>query len=278
MICFSQRISRAKQALQAADSVVIGGGAGLSDAAGIEYSGSRFTCNFAPFIQKYGMTDMYTAGFYPFQTEEERWAYWALHIKLNRFDAPPAKLYRTLFRLIKDKEYFVITTNVDSQFEKTGFSKERIFEVQGNYAFLQCAAGCHEKLYYDENMVKEMVSNTVDCKIPSALVPKCPVCGGRMAPHLRCDTHFIQNKGWYEARDHFDTFIEKLEDKNVVFLELGVGYNTPGIIRFPFEQMTYANPGATLVRLNKQHPNGAAENVCRTVSFTEDMAEVLKRL
>lgn len=278
MVCFNQRISRARQALQDAAYVVIGGGAGLSDAAGIKYAGKRFTSNFAPFIEKYGMTDMYSAGFYPFQSEEERWAYWALHISLNRFDAPPAGLYRTLFGLVADKEYFVITTNVDSQFEKTGFSKNRIFEVQGNYAFLQCAAGCHDKLYYNEKIVKEMVENTRDCRIPSGLVPKCPACGGRMTPHLRCDTHFIQNEGWYEAKGRFETFIEGTENKSVVFLELGVGYNTPGIIRFPFEQMTYANPNAALIRLNKQHPDGASENICRTVSFTEDMEEVLRLL
>lgn len=278
MICYNQRISRAKQALENAAYVVIGGGAGFSDAAGLKYGGARFTSNFAPFIQKYGMTDMYTAGFYPFQTEEERWAYWARHISLNRFEAPPAELYRMLLQLVADKQHFVITTNVDSQFEKTGFSKDRIFEVQGNYAYLQCAAGCHDRLYYNEKIVKEMIENTSDCKIPASLVPKCPVCGGRMAPHIRCDMHFIQNKSWYAARENFDHFIEQTQGKSVVFLELGVGYNTPGIIRFPFEQMTYANKNAALIRLNKNQPDGAAENVCRTISFTEDMAEVLKTL
>lgn len=272
------RIEKAKQLISNAEFIVIGGGAGLSAAAGITYCGKRFTQNFAPFIQKYGMTDMYSSGFYPFSTQEERWAYWAKHIVVNRYEPESTKLYNDLYHLVKDKNYFVMTTNVDSQFEKSGFPADKVFEVQGNYGYLQCSKGCHDKVYFNESLVKEMVDQTVDCKIPSELVPKCPVCSGEMDPHLRINQFFVQDEKWYESNHCYNQFLEESKGKRVVFLELGVGFNTPGIIRFPFEQMTYHNEHATLIRLNKEHPEGATENKDKTIAYTEDMQDVLSAL
>ena len=272
---YQTRIEKAKKAIEGAEYVLLGGGAGLSAAAGIKYSGRRFTENFAPFIEKYGLTDMYSSGFYPFRTQEERWAYWAKHISLNRYEAGPTKLYNDLYQLVKDKNYFVITTNVESQFVKAGFSLEKAFEIQGNYGYLQCAKGCHDKLYYNESLIKEMVKKTIDCKIPSELVPKCPVCGRNMDPNLRINQYFVQDEKWYELNKSYNDFLKELEGKKNVYIELGVGFNTPGIIRYPFERMTYHNENATLIRLNKDNPEGIKENEDKTIAFTEDMQEVV---
>ena len=206
---YNTRLLRLRHALKDAELVVIGAGAGFSAAAGLEYGGKRFTDNFQDFIARYNMTDMYTSSFYPFQTEEERWAYWARHILINRYDVPATDLYRLLLNAVKGKDYFVITTNVDGQFEKSGFDKERIFAVQGDYAYLQCADGCHEKLYYNENLVREMVRRTKDCRIPSELVPRCPVCGGKMDVHVRKDRYFVQDNQWYASYERYEDYMEK---------------------------------------------------------------------
>lgn len=258
--------------------IVVGAGAGLSEAAGLSYSGERFTGQFRPFIEKYGLTDMYSAGFYPFKTEEERWAYWARHIIVNRLDAPATELYGDLMRLLEDRSYFVITTNVDGQFERAGISAERLFATQGDYRYLQCASGCHAALYDDELLVREMASQTVDCRIPGSLVPKCPICGDPMAVHLRCDQHFVEDRNWHAARERYHGFLQASARKRVVFFELGVGYNTPGIIRFPFERMTGRNPNAVLIRLNRDDPMCAAEIADRTIVFCEEMKEVIDLL
>ncbi|MBM7651223.1 Sir2 family NAD-dependent protein deacetylase [Neobacillus cucumis] len=275
---FETGIQQAKNAIENAEYILLGGGAGLSAAAGIEYGGKRFKENFASFIEKYRLTDMYSSGFYPFPTQEERWAYWAKHILINRFEPGATKLYRDLLRLVNGKNYFVMTTNVDSQFEKSGFAFDKVFEVQGNYGFLQCSTGCHNKVYYNESLVKEMVEKTVGCKIPSELVPTCPVCGGNMDPHLRINQYFVQDEKWYEWNQSYNTFLKESGGKKLVFLELGVGFNTPGIIRYPFEQMTYHNKNATLIRLNKENPEGAKENIDKTIAFTEDMQEVVSAI
>ncbi|WP_094606016.1 Protein ADP-ribosyltransferase [Sporomusa silvacetica DSM 10669] len=275
---YKERIERAKAVLDSAEYLVIGGGAGISDAAGLHFSGKRFTDNFRPFIERYDFEDLYTSSFYSFKTEEERWAYWAKHISLNRYETPATELYLDLFKLAKRKNYFVITTNVDHQFYKAGFPAEKIFAVQGDYGFFQCAKGCHNKLYYNEDIVKEMIAQTADCKIPAELVPKCPVCDGLMEVNLRKDNYFVQDEAWYAASDCYTAFVQAIVDKRVVFLELGVGFNTPGIIRFPFEQMTYQNPNATLIRVNSHHPQGAKENIRQTISFSEDMAKMLAAL
>lgn len=270
------RTERAAALLGSAECVLIGGGAGLSAAAGMPYSGERFTSNFADFIQKYGMTDMYTAGFYPFKTQEEKWAFWSRHIEINRFLPPALPLYRTLYELVKGKDYFVLTTNVDYQFYKAGFAPERIFAVQGDYGKIQCAKGCHDKLYDDRSLVRQMVAEQKNCRIPSFLVPKCPVCGGEMEVNIRKDGYFVQDDAWYQANARYDAFYEKACGRKTVLFELGVGYNTPTIIRFPFERMTYQNKGVFLIRINADYPEPIAENAGKTISFGEDMGEVLR--
>ena len=271
---FVKRLDKAKKAIDEGDYIVIGAGAGLSAAAGIEYSGKRFTDNFKEFIEKYSMTDMYSSGFYPFKTSEEKWAYWAKHIYLNRFQVGKTDLYQKLLKLVEDKDYFVITTNVEHQFWINGFEDERIFATQGDYGFLQCGEACHNKLYYNEDLIKEMVEKTVDCKIPSDLIPTCPVCGAEMETNLRKDNLFVQDEKWYEANERYSNFLRKIEDNKVVFLELGVGYNTPSIIKYPFEQWTYDNENAKLVRINRDYPDAIKENESKTISFDEDMDEI----
>jgi NAD-dependent SIR2 family protein deacetylase len=275
---YPTRIEKARQAIKQADYILLGGGAGLSAAAGMTYSGKRFTDHFESFIKKYGFTDLYTSSFYPFKTQEEKWAYWAKHISLNRYETGPTKLYKDLNQLVKDKKNFVITTNVESQFEKAGFPSNKVFEVQGNYSYLQCAKGCHNKCYYNESLVKDMIQQTVDCKIPSELVPKCPVCGGDMDPNLRSNQYFVEDENWYERDRLYKYFLQKSEGKQVVYLEFGVGFNTPGIIRYPFERMTYYNENATLLRLNRDHQEGFEENEDKTIAFIEDMQEVVLAL
>lgn len=272
---YQARIEKAKKAIEEAEFILLGGGAGVSAAAGITYSGKRFTDHFGPFIEKYKFTDLYTSSFYPFETQEETWAYWAKHISLNRYEIGATKLYMDLFHLVQDKSHFVISTNVESQFEKAGFASDHVFEIQGNYSYLQCARGCHDTLYENESLVKEMIDQTVGCKIPSHLVPTCPVCGGEMDVNLRKNQFFVQDKNWYQSDQLYKQFLEKSENNKIVFIELGVGFNTPGIIRYPFERMTYHREDATLIRLNKDHAEGLKENKNKTIGFTEDMQEIV---
>lgn len=271
---YESRLLKLRNALDRADYVVIGAGAGLSDAAGITYSGKRFTDNFKDFIEKYGLADMYSSAFYPFRTEEERWAYWARHILMNRYDMPATDLYRLLCKVIKEKDYFVITTNVDGQFEKSGFYGERIFAVQGDYAYLQCAKGCHDKLYYNEALVREMARQTEDCRIPSELVPHCPVCGGKMDVHVRKDRYFVQDNQWYASYERYQNYMEKTCDGNTLLLELGVGYNTPTIIRFPFERLASQRRNITLTRINRDDFD-TQYSLLNYIPFDESTYEVL---
>ena len=275
---YKERIKKASDALKNAEYIFIGAGAGLSDAAGLKYSGTRFTDRFPDFIKKYEMEDLYSSSFYPFETMEEKWAYWARHISLNRFETPATELYKKLYNLANEKKYFVLTTNVEHQFWKAGFLDEKIFATQGDYGYIQCAKGCHSKLYYDEEIVAEMLKHTKDCKIPSELIPKCPVCGGEMDVNVRKDKYFVQDEAWDKACDNYSSFLKEIEDKKVVFIELGVGFNTPGIIRYPFEQRTYVNPNATIIRLNRDYPYGAVENEDKTIAFDEDMMGVIRAL
>ncbi|WP_407420862.1 Sir2 silent information regulator family NAD-dependent deacetylase [Methanobrevibacter sp.] len=271
---FVLRLDNAKKAIDDADYIVIGAGAGLSAAAGIEYSGKRFTDNFKDFIDKYSMTDMYSSGFYPFKTSEEKWAYWARHIDINRFQVGKTGLYQKLLKLVENKDYFIITTNVEHQFWINGFEDERIFATQGDYGLFQCSEACHDELYYNEEQIKSMLENTVDCKIPSELVPKCPRCGAEMETNLRKDNLFVEDANWHDANGRYKNFLDNVGDAKVVFLELGVGYNTPVIIRYPFEQWTYDNENATLIRLNRDFPGAIKENESKTISFDEDMDEI----
>lgn len=275
---YLRRIKEARQAIASADAVLIGAGAGFSSAAGLVYDGKEFREYFADFIARFGITDLYSSSFYPYPSEEVRWAYWAKHVQMIRYAPPAMPLYRTLLEAIRTKEHFVITTNVDGQFRKAGFAPERIFEVQGNYGLMQCHKPCHNKLYSNKQAVSAILPAISNCSIPSRIVPTCPVCGGPMDIHVRADASFIQDEAWYAMADSYENFIARYANRRIVFLELGVGFNTPAIIRYPFEQMTYRNPQAVLIRINKDYPEAITENRLRTIPFGEDTSMVMKDL
>ena len=275
---YNKRILEVKNLISKADYVLIGAGSGLSTAAGLEYFGESFEKNFKEFIEKYNFPDLYSASFYDFNTQEEKWTFFAKMIYLNRFNKEPLKLYQEIYSLIKEKDYFVITTNVDGQFEKAGFEKERVFETQGDYAYLQCERACHNKLYYNYDLVNEWLKSTSDCKIPSNLVPKCPVCHGNMEMNLRKDANFVQDENWYKQDKRYGEFLDKSQDKNLLLLEIGVGFNTPGIIRFPFEQMVYNNINTHLVRINKDYAFASKEIENKTILFDEDTNKIVEDL
>lgn len=275
-----EALARARDLLEDAERVVIGAGAGLSTSAGLSYSGERFRTNFQPFIARYGMSDMYSAGFYPFPTEEDRWAYWARHIWVNRYEPPALPLYRDLLDAVRNKEHFVVTTNVDAQFEKAGFSAGRVFAVQGDYGLNQCACGCHDRLYPNRGLVESILeaTRTGDAThAPSELVPRCPVCGGPMAPHLRCDGHFVENADWHAAQQRYRRFLDESDPERTVLLELGVGWNTPVIIRFPFERLASLS-GFALVRMNFDDASISDSGVRRGVSLQGDIAALWPRI
>ena len=275
---YNSRIIQAKQAIKQADYIIIGAGSGLSTAAGLLYNGEKFEKDFKEFIEKYHFDNLYSASFYEFKTQEEKWAFFAKMIKLNRYNENPLKLYQKLYEIVKNKEYFVLSTNVDGQFYNSGFDKNRVFEVQGDYSYLQCENTCHNKLYSNKELVEKWLQNTKDCKIPSDLVMKCPVCGGNMDMNLRKDANFVQDKNWYRQSEKYEDFLYRSKGKNVVLLEIGVGFNTPGIIRFPFEQMTENNVKTTLIRINKDYPLTMLEIRNRTISFDEDINKIIEDL
>jgi len=257
-----------------ADRIIVGAGSGLSAAAGVAYSGPEFEKEFADFIARYGFTDLYSSSFYPYPTPEEFWACWAKHIDYIRYKQDAKPLYKALRDLLIDKPHFVITTNVDGQFRKAGFNPAKLFEVQGDYAYMQCSKACHDKLYYNENLVKEMVAKTKKCRIPSELVPVCPVCGEPMAVHVRTDEYFIQNEEWDKAYQAYASFLDGSQGKNTLLIELGVGFNTPSIIRFPFDAMAKNNRNFTLVRVNKNDEGAFFENHC-AIKVKEDIARLI---
>lgn len=274
---YNLRILQAKEAIKNAEYVIIGAGAGLSTAAGLEYGGKKFKIDYKDFIEKYNFQDLYSATFYPFKIQEEKWAFWAKLIKLNRYNEP-LKLYKELLELVKEKEYFIITTNADAQFEISGFDKNKIIAVQGDYSFLQCENGCHNKLYNNKEMVEDWLELTENCEIPEDLVPKCPICGSNMEMNLRKDFNFIQDDYWYKQSKEYEKFLNKTKNKNLILLEIGVGFNTPSIIRFPFEQITYNNLKTTLIRINKEYPSGSNEIKSKMISFDEDTNEIIEDL
>lgn len=268
-------LARMKQELRLADAVLIGAGSGLSVAAGFTYSGERFNRYFKDFIEAYQMTDMYSAGFYPFQTQEEKWAYWSRHIYYNRYDLAAGKAYVDLYDLVKEKDYFVLTTNVDHQFWEAGFKDQRIFATQGDYGLFQCACACHKRLYDNEEKVRSMVKEQKDLKIPGSLVPKCPVCGGNMEVNLRCDSYFVEDEAWYQAAGRYDVFLKESRNKRVLFLELGVGLNTPSIIKYPFWNMAHKWKQAFYICINKGQAWAPEELSGRTLCLDLDIAYVL---
>ena len=274
----SVKIDKIKEIIKNTDYILIGAGAGLSTSAGIEYTGKRFKENFAEFIKKYHVTDMYTSGFYDFKTEEEKWAYWAKHMYINDIGMQATKLYKDILNLVKNKKYFVITTNVDDQFYKAGFDKERIFATQGSYRYIQCSKACHNKIYDATDLVKEMIEKTSNCKIPTNLVPVCPICGEKMETHLRKDSYFVQNENWYNQNEKYNEFLNNNKNKKVLLFELGVGFNTPGIIRFPFEQMTYQNDNWSLIRINKDNCECFLDIKKKSICVEKDIKEIINLL
>ncbi|MDQ0222307.1 SIR2 family NAD-dependent protein deacylase [Streptococcus moroccensis] len=275
MLFQKNALTQAKKAIDQADLILIGAGAGLSEAAGLHYAGERFETLFADYIAAYGLTDMFTATFYPYPTPETKWAFWARHIYYNAIAPEATALYKNLFQLVKDKPHFVITTNVDSQFTKAGFASDSLFEVQGNYELWQCSIPCQQKTYANTEQVLELFQATQNLEIPSQLIPHCPDCGAEMMPHLRSDNRFVQDESWHQALKRYGAFIEQFDGKRIVLLELGVGFNTPDIIRFPFERLTQASDHATLIRLNRDFAQGYPENAKKTLSFKEDMTTIL---
>lgn len=273
-----ERLDRARQAFEEADCILVGAGAGLSDAAGLKYSGPRFTDRFGDFILRYGFTDLYSSGFYPFPTPEEYWAYWARHVSLCVHEEGPRDLYLRLLELVRGRDYFVVTSNVDEQFEKAGFEMGRLWTVQGDYGYLQCDQACHDRIYPNRELVERMLRETRDCAIPSSLVPVCPVCGGPMTVYLHKDDCFVLTETWHAQRRRYLDFVDRCEGRRVLLLELGVGFNTPGIIRYPFEHMTLKNGRAVLVRLSRddwQTPRVLGQ---RAIPFAEDMTAVVEGL
>ena len=274
----SERIAHVGRLIADADYILIGAGAGLSAAAGLDYAGKEFEREFQPWIDRYGITDLYSSSFYPFKTEEERWAYWAKHIWFSRFRTGGTELYHNILQLIKGKEYFVITTNVDAQFEKSGFAKEKIFATQGDYAYLQARNGSTKTLVYNESWVKQALAATIDCKVPTELIPHHPLTGELMSPNLRCDDTFVEDERWHRQKEAYHEFVGKAWGHKLLLLEFGVGFNTPSIIRFPFEQMAASNSNISLVRFNRDYPQLMQENVFNFTCFTEELGVVVKRL
>ena len=247
----SEPIERLKAALQDCDAVVIGAGAGLSTAAGFTYTGERFEKYFSDFAAKYGIQDMYSGGFYPFATPEEHWAYWSRYIFINRYMDAPKPVYDDLLKLVRDKDFFVITTNVDHCFQKAGFDKNRLFYTQGDYGLFQCSEPCCQETFDNEAVIREMVKRQKDMKIPSELLPVCPHCGKPLTMNLRSDDTFAEDEGWHRAAERYEDFLRTRAGGKILFLELGVGYNTPVIIKYPFWQMTAKNPNAIYICINQ---------------------------
>ena len=275
---FSDDLARLRQELDRADAVVIGAGAGLSASAGFTYSGERFEKYFGDFIGKYGFHDMYSGGFYPFETLEEHWAYWSRYIYINRYLDAPKPVYSTLLKLVQDRDYFVLTTNVDHCFQKAGFDKHRLFYTQGDYGLWQCSKPCHSKTYDNEEAVRAMLAQQNSMKIPGELVPHCPVCGAPMSMNLRADGSFVEDSGWHKAARRYEEFLRRHEEMRVLFLELGVGGNTPGIIKYPFWRMTYQNPRAVYACVNLGEAWAPKEIAERSVCIDGDIGETLECL
>lgn len=276
ILTYSEQIEQARQALHEADAVVIGAGSGLSTSAGLTYSGPRFQEHFGDFIQKYKIQDMYSGGFYPFETLEEHWAWWSRQIMINRYEKAPKPVYDELLKLVHDKDYFVLTTNVDHQFQLAGFDKERLFYTQGDYGLWQCSEPCCQKTWDNEETVRRMVAEQRDMRVPTELVPHCPVCGKPMTMNLRCDNTFVQDKGWYAACSRYEDFLRRHEGANVVYLELGVGGNTPVIIKYPFWKMTKGNPLATYVCINKDEAYVPRDIAKQSVGIQNDIGITLQ--
>lgn len=275
---YSEQIDKIKEAIRQADAILIGAGAGLSSSAGFTYSGERFHENFRDFEEKYGFQDMYSGGFYPFSAPEEFWAYWSRYVMINRYANPPKPVYENLLSIVKDKEYFVLTTNVDHCFQKAGFDWKRLFYTQGDYGLFQCSVPCHDQTYDNEEEIRKMYRAQKDRKIPTELIPRCPICGKPMKMNLRADDTFVQDPGWYEALERYERFVRNYRDKKLLLLELGVGGNTPVIIKYPFWNFTLQNADVLYVCVNRGEAVCPREIKARSILIDADIGEVLLKL
>lgn len=271
-------IKKLRNAIRSADAIIIGAGAGLSTSAGFTYSGERFEKHFSDFRDKYGFKDMYSGAFYPYKTQEELWAFWSRNILVNRYMDAPKPLYQEILSLVKDKEYFVITTNVDHCFQKAGIDKKRLFYTQGDYGLFQCSVPCHQETYDNEQAVRQMIAQQKDLRIPSELIPRCPKCGRPMTMNLRSDNRFVEDEGWKEAATRYELFLLDHKVEKILFLELGVGYNTPVIIKYPFWQKTYQNPNATYACINFGEAACPQEIADQSICINDDISAVVAKL
>lgn len=271
-------IKKLRESLDKADAVVIGAGAGLSTSAGFIYTGERFKRYFSDFEAKYGFHDMYSGGFYPYPTPEEHWAYWSRYIYYNRYVDIPGEAYYDLLELVKDKDYFVITTNVDHCFQKTGFDKERLFYTQGDYGLLQCSEPCCNETFENEDMIRKMLAGQKNMRVPTELLPVCPHCGKPLTMNLRSDDSFVEDTGWHSAAERYEKFLRTRSGKRILFLELGVGFNTPVIIKYPFWKMTAQNIRATYACVNFGEAIAPGEIKEQSICINADIAAVLKGL
>lgn len=272
---YSERISFLRQAVQEADHIIIGAGSGLTTAAGIDYAGDDFRREFAPWIERYGFTDLYTSSFYPFETPEEYWAYWAKHIWFSRYRTGATELYKTL--LHRFPEAFIVTTNVDAQFELAGFPTERIFATQGDYRWFQPASGSPKTLVDNREWVFRVLPHIHDCRIPTEMIPSMPD-GSPASLNLRIDDTFVEDFHWHQQARRYTDFVQRASQDKLLLLEFGIGYNTPGIIRLPFEQMAQRFPHTTLVRINRDNPEPYIEDMPSFAAFTEDIATVINQM
>lgn len=275
---YLKNIEILKEKLASADCIVIGAGAGLSTSAGFTYSGERFEKYFSDFAGKYGFSDMYSGGFYPYNSREEFWAYWSRYIYINRYVNAPNDLYNRLFDLVNGKDYFIITTNVDHCFQKSGFDKKRLFYTQGDYGLFQCSEPCCRETFDNEKQILKMYNSQKNMKIPTELIPKCPNCGKEMTTNLRCDDKFVEDEGWRSAAQKYNDFIRTRAGQKILFLELGVGYNTPAIIKYPFWKMTAENKNATYCLINYGQSYCPDEIKSRAVCFNCDIYKVIADL
>ena len=274
----SEPMERLKAALQDCDAVVIGAGAGLSTSAGFTYDGERFEKYFSDFYARYGFSDMYSGGFYPYATPEAHWAYWSRYIYINRYLDAPKPVYDDLLKLVQDKDYFVITTNVDHCFQKAGFDKKRLFYTQGDYGLFQCSEPCCQETFENEAVIREMVRRQEDMKVPTELLPTCPHCGKPLTMNLRSDNKFVEDEGWHKAAERYENFLRTRAGGKILFLELGVGYNTPVIIKYPFWQMTAKNPNATYACINRGQAVCPREIETQSICMDADIGQVLQSL
>lgn len=287
-------IEKIKKELKSADTIVIGAGAGLSTSAGFLYTGERFNQYFHDFIEKYRLKDMYSGGFYPYNTLEEHWAYWSRYIYINRYMNAPKPVYQKLYDLVKDKDYFVLTTNVDHCFQKAGFDKHRLFYTQGDYGLFQCSEPCHQVTYDNESIIQNMIeaqsyiitdnilmlpkNRSPKMTIPSELVPHCPKCGKPMSMNLRADNTFVQDRGWNFAAEQYTNFLSKHQNRKVIFLELGVGFNTPSIIKYSFWNMVHEWNDTTYICLNYKEAFAPDEIKKKSICIHADIGEILYQL